>query len=337
MASRAARTLLCVGLITAVAHGQGLIQNLGGQRVGTSIFPFLKIETSVYGAALGGAAVAVPADASGLFYNPSIITHLGAGNLVVSHIQWPANITYDSFALALPLRRHQFVGVSYGALQTEQLLETTEYLPFGTGRTFRFRDQFVALTYSLRMTDRFSFGTTVKYVQEDLAELGMNAVLFDFGTYYITGFNTLRISSSFTNFGRQVAPVGSYSKQILDGQTGEEVEGELKFQAFSPPTTFRLGAAYELINGDRQQLTMAIQLTHPADNAEYYAVGMNYQLGRALSLRAGYQANTDEFGLTLGLGIGVGLGNGRSLRFDYAYTQATYLTSPQRISIGIRL
>ena len=332
-----ARASLVLAVLMATAQGQSLIQNLGGQRVGTSVFAFLKIDASVYGSALGGAAVAIPSDASGLYYNPAIITHLSQSNLVVARIQWPADITYDHFALSLPVGRHQYLALSYGILQTEPMLETTEHMPFGTGRTFTFRDQLAALTYALRVTDRFSVGTTVKYVTESLADIGMSALLFDFGTYYLTGFNTLRISSSFSNFGRQVAPVGTFMKRILDGRTGEEVEAELNYQAFSPPTTFRLGAAYEVIDADHQQLTMAVQLTHPADNAEYYAVGMNYQLGRSLSLRAGYQANTDEFGLTLGLSIGASFKGGQRVRFDYAYSQTAFLTPPQRISIGFSL
>lgn len=331
------RTILFTALLLSTGHAQGLIQNLGGQRVGTSVFPFLKIEASATGAAMAGAAVAMPSDAAGAFYNPSIIPLLPRSSLVVSHLHWPADISYDSFAFSFHLWRHQYMALSYGVLQTEPFIETTEYMPFGTGRTFTFKDQVLSLTYGIRMTDRFSFGTSVKYVHEMLADVGMDAILFDFGTYYLTGLRSLRISSSFTNFGLQASPEGTYTKLVLDEQTGEEVEANLKYQAFSPPTMFRLGAAYELIDQASQQLTVAIQLNHPADNAEYYALGLNYQLKNTLCLRAGYLANADEFGFTLGAGIAVKFAGDRRVHFDYAYTQAAYLSSPQHLSIGFSL
>lgn len=329
--------VLLLILVPGLAFGQALFQNLGGQRAGTAVFPFLKIETSAYGAGLAGAGVALPRDAASVFYNPTAISHLPKRDLVLFHLDMPADIDYDYFAFSTPFGRISHIGFSYGALHMDPMMETTEYMPFGTGRTFIYRDEFIALTYSLKLSDRFTFGTTAKYAHETIDDLTMGGMLFDFGTLYMTGFRSLRIASSLTNFGAQSRPTGTYSKTILD-QDGEAVVADsLEYQSFSPPTTFRLGAGYEIFESDQNRLTASFQLTHPADNPETYAFGFEYLLRNVLSMRCGYIFNMSGFGLSLGGGLRMGLPGGIKLRIDYAYTQTEYLTAPQRYSIGFSL
>ena len=330
------RVLILI-LVPIFASGQALFQNLGGQRVGTAVFPFLKIETSAYGASLAGAGVALPRDAASVFYNPTAISHLPKRDLVLFHLAMPADIDYDYFAFSSPFGRTNHIGFSYGALHMEPMKETTEYLPFGTGRTFIYRDEVIALTYSIRLSDRFTFGTTAKYVHETIDNLTMGGTLLDFGTLYQTGFRSLRIASSLTNFGAQSRPTGTYSKTILDQEGEVVVADSVEFQSFSPPTMFRLGVGYEIIESDQNRLTATFQLTHPADNAETYGFGFEYLFGNVLSLRGGYIFNMDEFRVTLGVGLRFGLPGGIKMAFDYAFTQTEFLTAPQRYSIGFSL
>jgi len=324
-------------MVPALSSGQALFQNLGGERVGTAVFPFLKIETSAYGAGMAGTGVAFPRDASSVFYNPTAISHIPKRDLVLFHLNLPADIDYEYFAFSSPLGRVSHIGISYGALHMEPMMETTEYMPFGTGKTFIYRDEFAALTYSMRMSDRFTVGTTVKYAHETIDNLTMGGVLLDFGTLYMTGFRSLRIATSLTNFGAQSKPNGAYTKTILDEHGDPVVEGSQKYQSFSPPTAFRLGAAYEIIETPQNRLTTSFQLTHPADNAENYAFGFDYLFLNTLSLRCGYILNVEGFGLSLGAGVEVDLPGAIKLRADYAFTQVDYLTDPQRFSIGFSL
>ncbi len=329
--------VIIVAVTPALLFGQSLFQNLGGQKAGTAIFPFLKIETSAYGASLAGAGVAAPHDASSLFYNPASISHLPERDLVLFHLDLPAEIDYDYFAFSSPLGRVSHIGVSYGVLHMDPMMETTEYMPFGTGRTFIYSDEFVALTYSLKLSDRFTVGTTAKYVNETLDDLKMSGVLLDFGTVYMTGFRSLRIASSMTNFGAQFKPNGTYSKTILN-QDGEPVLADsLAYQSFSPPTSFRLGVAYEFIETEQNRLTSSFQLNHQADAAETYSFGFEYVFRNMLSARTGYILNRGGFGLAFGGGINLTLPGNVKFRFDYSYTIASQLSDPQRFAIGFSL
>ena len=148
--------------------------------------------------------------------------------------------------------------------------------PHGTGNYFTFQDRFLALTYGARMTDRFSFGITLKQVEEDLAGHKMSSAMMDMGTFYWTGFRSLRFSASLSHFGPQAQPEGTYEKQILDTETGEEEIVTTDFESFSPPTVFRVGAAMDMWQSHRQSLLIAIQLNHPVDNAENISTGLEY-------------------------------------------------------------
>lgn len=329
--------VLLLLLMVSSLLAQSLFQNLGGQKAGTAVFPFLKIETSAFGASLAGAGVAVPRDASSMFYNPAAISHIPGRDIVLMHLDLPAEIDYDYMAFSTPVRGPLSLGVSFGILHMEPMIETTEYMPFGTGRTFIYSDEFFALTMSLQLSDRFTVGTTAKYARETLDNLTMGGVLLDFGTVYKTGLGSMRIASSMTNFGAQFAPSGTYSKVIL-GDDGEPVMADsLAYQSFSPPTAFRLGVAHEFLDTESNRITGTFQLNHQADAAEIYSFGMEYAFKKIASLRAGYVMNRGGFGLTLGGGVNLTLPGGILFRFDYSYTSARYLTDPQRYSMGVSL
>ena len=53
------------------------------------------------------------------------------------------------------------------------------------------------------MTDQFSFGATVRYVEETLDVLKMRSVMVDLGTYYWTGLGTTRFAVVISEFRRR--------------------------------------------------------------------------------------------------------------------------------------
>ncbi len=130
-------------------------------------------------------------------------------------------------------------GVALTSLTTADMPVTTEFAPFGTGEYFGFGDLASAVTYSRRMTDQFSFGGTVRYVEETLDKLKMRGVMIDLGTYYWTGLGSTRFAVAVSNFGNQMAPDGDV---VLIGKRTKS-----DWQSFSPPTVFRIGFAFEPI------------------------------------------------------------------------------------------
>ena len=325
---------LCFFLSFSNSYGQSLFPVLGGQRVGTSVFSFLNIGISARAVGMGESVVALNQDAASVYYNPATIAQLDTFELSVSQIKWPAQINYDYFSIIRKISRRNYLGISGGILHMEPMEETTEYFPSGTGNYFIFQDRFISITYGAKMTDRFSFGVSFKHVAEDLDNYNMNAVLLDVGTFYWTGFKSLRFCASLSHFGPQVSPIGSYENRILDKNSGNEIIEKSSFQQFSPPTIFRIGAAADPVFNQKNHIIISFQLNHPVDNAEYIVSGIEYSYLETFFLRGGYKFNKNEENYSFGVGVKMSFSRFR-ISVNYGYANFQHLSDPKRLSIGL--
>lgn len=309
---------------------------LGDQRVGTSSGSFLRIGVGARATGLGETFVAVANDPSAIYWNPAGLASLQRSELLLSHIEWPADIRYEHAAWVLPVRRlGGSIAFQFGMLTTE-LDETTELQPFGTGRTFIYSDAVAGAAYARRWTDKLLVGAGAKWVREDLgSDVGgpiTNVVLVDIGSIYYLGFGSVRIATSLSNFGAQFRPKDPHN----GGQWVSPVTGERRdFDGFDPPTVFRYGVAFEPIENATQRLTTTLEANQPSDNALAVKAGMEWTWNRRLALRSGYNFRADEFKLAAGAGLYAGIGQSQ-LSVDYAYTQGDFLGAVNRLSLGVR-
>lgn len=304
-----------------------LIPVLGNQRAGTAMAQFLKIGVGGRAVGLGEAFVAIANDASALYWNPAGAVQFEKNQVVFSHVNWPVDVKHEFFGYVHHLGLFNAIGFSITALHTDDFEETTEFQPFGTGNYVTFGDIALGLTFARKMTDRFSVGVTVKYVDETLAELHARNVLIDFGTYYWTGFGSSRFAVSVSNFGTNMRPSGSLTRR--DGTVVDE------FQDFSPPTIFRIGFATEVVDNERHRVTTSVQLNHPNDNAENVNLGLEYWWQGLLALRGGYRANVDEESFTFGGGLALPL-KLFDLSVDVSYTDFGRLGHASRFSASLK-
>lgn len=301
---------------------------LGGQRVGISTAQFLKIGVGGRASALGDAFVAMANDASALYWNPAGLSQFSENQIFFSHNSWVVDINHDFFGAVYHLDETNSFGVSLTALTMQEMPVTTEFAPFGTGEYFGFSDVAIAVSYSRKMTDKFSFGGSIRYVEETLDKLKMRGVLIDLGTYYWTGLGTTRFAVAVTNFGNNLAPDG---KVVLVGK--REVSA---WQDFAPPTIFRIGFAFEPYKDEQHSITTSLQLNHPNDNSENLSSGIEYVWNEMLFIRLGYKFNVDEQNYSFGTGINVPL-DIANFTLDYAYSNFSRLGSAHRFSILLGL
>jgi hypothetical protein len=312
-------------LIFSTSYSQ-LLPNLGGQRTGTAALQFLKIGNGARSAGMGESFVAVSNDMSSLYYNPAGLTLFNENGVFASHTQWFVDTRLEYAGGVYHFGGNNAIGLSVTSLRTEDMKVTTELQPTGTGAYFRFSDLAIGLSFARQLTDQFSFGATVKYVEEQLGEVKMRSVLGDLGTYYKTGLGTSRFSVVIANFGGQVAPSGSV--QLIGNREVTD------FQQFPPPTIFKIGFALEPILNERNRLTTSIQLNSPNDNAEYLNFGAEYAFKEYLFLRGGYKLNVDAENFSAGAGVKLPLTFAK-LNLDYAISNYKELGFAQRISLNI--
>ena len=328
--------IIAVFLLCWSAAGNAqLIPNLGGQRAGISAYQFLKIGAGARAVGMGETFVSIANDVSSLYWNPAGLTQFTDDQVIFSHSEYVIDIKHEFFGIAHHFASGDALGLSLISLHMPDMPVTTETQPFGTGQYFSFGDVAVGLTYARKMTDQFSFGITMRYIEETLDMLKMRSVLADVGTYYWTGLGSARFAVVVTNFGGDVSPSGTVTE--FNGQTVNS------FQSFSPPTQFKIGFAMEPYQDEQQHVTTSLELNHPNDNAENLHLGVEYQWHQWLWLRTGLKRtigerllggdNTSANDYTAGFGVAVPT-SVTNVHLDYAYANFNALGSVHRISVA---
>jgi len=226
--------------------------SLGRQRVATASGTFLKLPTSARGMALGGAYAALMDDASSVGWNPARLGALSQKGFFISHTQWFADISYIFAICPQPWPRFSgLVGVFFGSLSA-MMKETSEYIPYGTGRKFAFNDWVAGVSIARRLTDKLLVGANAKYVREELGTDVGGAVtsswLLDVGTKYYVGLSTVRMAMLLRDFGPELRPCGTFVRTLNGSVITQDYEG------FAPPTTFKFGIACDPVEEDPHKL-----------------------------------------------------------------------------------
>lgn len=282
-------------------------------KVATTAAQFLKIGVSARAVAMGEAYTAVANDASSIYYNPSGLVFTTGRTLYGTHIEWPADITYDFVSYSQNVLGG-VVGASFAALTMDDMQRTDIFIGGPDGTTFGAGSYMFGLTYARSLTDRFAIGGSMKWIQEYLDDESSSQPAADIGAYYNTGFKSLRIGFAITNFGPD-------SKFIEES---------------TPlPINFHFGAAYNLLESFEHNLILAFDGSHPNDNSERYDVGMEYGFRDMLFLRAGHQFEYDAQSYTFGAGAKVPLGS-FGIGLDYAYQDLDYLDIGHRFSLTLQ-
>ncbi len=320
--------ILILLIVSFVEVRAQLFPTLGGQRAGISTLQFLKIGVGGRAAAMGESFVAIADDASALYWNPAGLVQTTQNQVLFSHNEWVVDIKHEFVGAIYHLGSNDAVGISFTSLHMDDMPVTTEVMPFGTGEYFSFGDIALAVTYSKKMTEQFSFGGTIRYVEETLDKLKMRGFMVDLGTYYWTGLGTTRFAVAITNFGNELAPDGEV---VLFGKRNKS-----SWQSFSPPTMFRIGFAFEPYQTDMHRITTSIQLNHPNDNSENVGTGFEYSWKEIFFLRGGYKFNVDEQNYSFGAGLKVPAGIA-DVTVNYAFANFDQLGSAHRFSILLGL
>ena len=320
-------------------------------KVGTTAAKFLSIPVGARATAMGGAFTGIVDDATSMYWNAAGAARLYQSEAVFTHINWIADIDFNYGGVVVPLGELGVIGASVTALTMPEMERTTEEQPEGTGQTFTAGSYAIGLAYARNLTDWFSLGVNVKYINEHIWNSTASGLALDIGTLFNTPFSGLKFGVGISNFGQKLKITGDdllVQKDLSPNEgNNANVNAVLATEGFDIPLNLRLGFAYEPIADDDQLLVLAADFSHPNDNAENIVVGAEYSLfQRIVSIRAGYRGfgkvfpnwldKETEEGLTLGAGLRYRFAGDLAIKADYAYQQFGRLNDVHQFGVALQ-
>ena len=318
--------LFCLILLATVLQNSAN----GQTKVGTTAASFLGISVGPRATAMGGAFTAVANDATSLYYNPGGISRLNKSQFIFSYTNWLVDTDFTWIGFVLNLDGTNAIGVSLTQLDYGEDEVTTVLQPEGTGDRWGASDFSAALSYSRNLTDRFSIGGSVKYIQEKLWNETASAMVLDVGLLFFTGFYDMKLGMSIANFGSDLKMEGKDLLHRIDldpDATGhnETIVSNLKTDTWPLPLFFRVGVALDVLKSENMRFTVAADAVRPTDNSEIINAGGELSLNNIILLRGGYKSlfrDNSEEGLTFGAGLN--LANITSIAWNFDYTFADF-------------
>ena len=315
-------------------------------KTGTTAANFLQIPVGAAASGIGGAFVSVANDVSALYWNAGGIANLNGFEAQVGHTDWIAETNFDYAALVLQLGEFGTLGLSLTSLSMDDMKVTTIEKPDGTGEFFSADDIALGISYGRKLTDRFSIGFTVKYVQQTIWHMKASAFAVDAGTIFRTDLlGGMTIGASISNFGTAMSLDGRdtrYFIRVDDTKMGsnERIPTSIEMDEWELPLFFQIGVSTEVFSTADNKLLVAIDAIHPNNDYQSINAGAEYAFMDFLFIRGGYQSmflKDAEGGLSFGVGVNSQMLFSQAIvKFDYAYRDFGRLENIHSFSLSIK-
>ncbi len=297
-------------------------------KTGTTSAKFLTIGIGSRANGMGDAFTALADDGTAMYWNPAGVANLDRMEIVSNYCRWIADINLMYFGLILPYRQFGTFGINATHLAAGEMEVTTEINPEGTGEFFNSGSYAIGFTYAKTLTDRFSVGGNLKYINEYILNSSAGTVAIDIGTLFKSPFWGIRFGASISNFGGKMQIMGEdlmVTKDIDENQSGnnESVNAFLATDKFDLPLLLRVGLSGDLGKSKLMRMTWAVDAVHPNDNSEYLNLGaemglLNDLIVLRIGMKSLYMLYRDER-LSLGGGLNIPLASNIKFHVDYAF------------------
>ena len=313
---------------------------------------FLQIPADPRAVAMGNAVTASDDGSSrSLFHNPATMARTdNRFDVSFMNMEYIAGISYNyGSAMYQPANgQYGVIGAHVQSVDYGEVIRTiraNNEKGFQDVGTYKPSALSIGLGYARNVTDRFTVGGQIKFLQQDMGahvtalsasdpadedeplavdvgvdEFSESVIGYDFGIVYDTGFRSLRFAMSTRNF----APEFTYVEQNVE-----------------IPLTFRVGLQMDLMDltpasADMHSLIASVEGRRPRDFSEQVRFGGEYSFMNLVSLRAGYAYPNEDAARGLSLGGGINYEyQGIGIRADYANTDMGIFDDVNRIGVTL--
>ncbi|MFQ6003141.1 MAG: PorV/PorQ family protein, partial [Candidatus Zixiibacteriota bacterium] len=218
-------------------------------KVGTTAYPFLKIDVSARSTAMGGAFVGLSDDESALYFNPAGLIQIEQKSFFTTYNNYLADIQSGFLGYVHPHSENTRLGVSiyyfnYGSFtQTDSLGKVLG--------TFGAADFALAISFVRSINSQISFGTTGKFIYEKIESFSSDALALDFGILHIS-------KDTRTRFG------------LMGQNLGVQLKGFTKSHKDDLPIVVKVGMSHQM---RELPLTVVLDAAKPFDNDIFFNLG----------------------------------------------------------------
>jgi hypothetical protein len=311
-------------------------QLYSGGSLGQSGANFLQIAVDPRGAALGGAVSAVSSGAPSLYWNPAGAVSTENIDVTLAYTDWFMDTKLTFGGAVVKLGNNTAVGLSISSFNMDKMEITTVFEPDGTGEYYNAGDLSAGLSFAHRMTDKFTFGITAKYINEYIWNVNASQLAVDIGSIYETGFMNLRLGMAVRNFGGTLKYSGENISDRIEEERDRNEADNPRVERLSPefrlPQIFQMGVALDVVKNETNTVTVMADVDVPSDNEERMIFGSEYSFQNMAFLRAAIKLNYDESSFAFGGGLRLA-----NFAIDYSFSDYGVFSSIHRFGVNFSL
>ena len=357
---------LAVGIVLSLLACNLLTPGASRAQTTSTAVPFMLIAPDARADGMGDVGTGVANDGGAIYWNPAGLAFQTGKQVSMTHSQWlPQFNQNDLFYDYLNFKWNDdqkfggTIAASIVFLNLGEFIYTTESSPNPIA-TFHSFEYAVTLAYATKLSDDWSFGGSLRYIQSTLSTLHVaNEQQNGVGTSVSFDLSALwKPDSTYVEGIANALQVG-----VILADIGPKIRYVDQLQADPLPTELRIGASYKLYKDEYNELTFATDLAkllvHRDSNSLtadplpksfitswdantgqelMFSTGLEYWYDQLVALRMGYYTEGLRVGGRNYLTFGAGLRyDAYQLDFSYidTFDQNSPLANTLRFTLGI--
>jgi len=307
-------------------------------KVGTTAAQFLQIGVGGRLPGMAGAGTALVQGTDALYWNPAGIVGERKMEFAAYYADWFVDLRHQFLGFTVPVGKSSAIGAFAVSLDGDDFEQTTLSFQEGNGVMVQYGDLALGAAYANKLTSRFSFGASIKYIRQEMFNESASTVAFDMGTHLDTDLPGFSIGMAMTNLGRAMTLEG---RDLLTSGP-EETAAEYQMSEWQLPLTFAMGIGWRVAgmtnafrDGSMHGLTIAADGSHLNEGLTRWKAGVEYDFRQTVYLRTGKIFGHDSEDFSLGAGLRFPLGK-HMFVFDFAYADMGDLGDVKRFAVGYR-